>query len=149
MNLPGTWEEIGIAVLVFAVSTLVSTGIVGAFLVLIAEDHFVARQTGLGRKFQSPVVQLLWRIGKNVLGVLLVVVGIVLSLPGIPGQGLLTIFVGILLLDIPGKRKIELRIVRRPRIRRTIDRLRERFGRAPLDLEGFSELPSSPRDSTP
>ena len=41
-------------------------------------------------------------IGKNMAGVLLVVLGILLSLPGVPGQGILTILLGIMLLDFPG-----------------------------------------------
>ena len=41
-------------------------------------------------------------IGKNILGLFLVALGVVLSLPGVPGQGLLTILLGIMLLDFPG-----------------------------------------------
>ena len=72
-----------------SVSTLATTAIVGAFLVMIPPDHFVGKR--------PPERNLLLRIGKNALGALLVAVGIVLSLPGVPGQGLLTILVGILL----------------------------------------------------
>jgi UPF0716 family protein affecting phage T7 exclusion len=64
------------------------------------------------------------RVGKNVLGVLLDVVGIVLVLPGVPGQGMLTILIGLMLLDVPGKRRLERRIVGRRRILKAINRLR-------------------------
>jgi UPF0716 family protein affecting phage T7 exclusion len=80
------------------------------------------------------VLRVTARSGKNLLGVLLVVVGAILALPGVPGQGLLTILVGLLLLDLPGKRRIERRMVGRPRILRMINRLRKRFGRSPLVL---------------
>lgn len=135
MSLSWTTAELGIAALVFVASTLITTGIVAAYLVLIPEDHFTARARGMSRKIESPVLQVLWRIVKNVLGLTLVVVGVLLSLPGVPGQGLLTIFVGILMLDVPGKRRLELRIMRRERIRDTIDRLRARFRRPPLALD--------------
>jgi len=69
------------------------------------------------------------RVGKNVLGAFLVVVGVFLSLPGIPGQGLLTILIGITLLDIPGKRRVERRLARIPAVLRALNRLRERFGK--------------------
>jgi hypothetical protein len=75
-------------------------------------------------------------MGKNVLGVILVIVGIILSLPGVPGQGLLTILLGLMLLDLPGKRRLEQRLVRRPSLLRVINGLRVRYGRAPLILDG-------------
>lgn len=72
---------------------------------------------------------------KNLLGVFLVLLGIVLSLPGVPGQGLLTILLGVIMLDIPGKRPIEARIIKRPTIHAAIDNLRARFNKPPLELD--------------
>src|SRR5215210_4318106 len=65
-------------------------------------------------------------IAKNLLGVFLVILGIILSLPGVPGQGLLTILLGLIMLDIPGKRPLEARIIKRPTIRAAINNLRSR-----------------------
>jgi hypothetical protein len=48
----------------------------------------------------------------------------------------LTILLGLMLVDIPGKRRVELVLVRRPAIRRTIDRLRARYGKEPIRLPG-------------
>lgn len=74
-------------------------------------------------------------IGKNLLGVFLVGLGIILSLPGVPGQGLLTILLGLIMLDIPGKRPLEARIIKRPAIRSAINNLRARFNKPPLVLD--------------
>lgn len=130
-----TSANIATALVAFVVSTLVTTGIVAWFLVAIRPDYFVAGTRGLSRRITPALARGLYLAGKNLLGGLLVVVGLLLSLPGVPGQGLLTIFVGILLLDIPGKRRIELAIVRRPSVLRNINRLRRRFGRAPLEVD--------------
>lgn len=135
MLLGFSYAEIGLAVGAFVVSTVLTTAIVVLFLVRIRPDYFVADTRGLTSKIASPVLRPLYIAGKNGLGVLLVVVGILLSLPGVPGQGLLTILVGVLLLDVPGKRRLELAIVRRERIRRNIDRLRARFDKPPLEIE--------------
>jgi hypothetical protein len=81
-----------------------------------------------------PLLRLGARTGKNVLGAVLVVVGILLTLPGVPGQGVLTLLIGLMLLDIPGKRRLERRIIGRPRVLRAINRLRKRFGKPPLVL---------------
>ena len=139
MTLPWTQEQIAWAIALFVLSTVVTSVIVAGFLILIADDHFVAKRTGVRRKLQSPVTRAFWLLGKNLLGVILIVVGVFLSLPGVPGQGLLTILVGVLLVDAPGKRRLELAIVRREKIRTTIDRLRARFGRPPLLVEPVSE----------
>jgi hypothetical protein len=74
------------------------------------------------------------RIGKNVLGVVFVLAGIAMLV--LPGQGLLTILIGLLLVDFPGKRALELRLVRRPAIRSFLDRMRTKRGRPPLQLDG-------------
>ena len=84
---------------------------------------------------QHPVIRWSGVILKNVVGVLLILLGGVLSIPGIPGQGLLTILIGIVLLDFPKKRHLERAILRRPRVHTLINRLRKRFGKLPLRLD--------------
>jgi hypothetical protein len=77
-----------------------------------------------------PVLRALLLVLKNLLGLLLVVLGILLVLT--PGQGLITMLVGFLLIDGPGKRRLELWIVRKRTVRRTLDWLRRRRGKPPL-----------------
>lgn len=74
-------------------------------------------------------------IAKNLLGVFLIIIGILLSLPGIPGQGILTILLGLVMLDIPGKRPLETRIIKRPTLLAAINKLRSRHGRPPLQVD--------------
>ena len=72
---------------------------------------------------------------KNLLGVILVLLGILMSIPGVPGQGLLTILLGIILLDFPGKRSLEQKLVSQPMILQKINRLRHKFSKPPLVLD--------------
>ena len=72
---------------------------------------------------------------KNIVGVLLVILGVALSLPGIPGQGLLTILLGLVMIDIPGKRPIEARIIKRPAILSAANGLRAKYHKEPLILD--------------
>ena len=74
-------------------------------------------------------------VAKNIFGLVLVLLGLVMSLPGVPGQGVLTILLGVMLLDFPGKRRLERKLVCRPKVRRAIDRIRARFGKPPLILD--------------
>jgi hypothetical protein len=58
-----------------------------------------------------------------------------MSLPGVPGQGVLTILLGVMLLDFPGKRRLEYKLISQPRVFNNINRLRARFDKPPLELE--------------
>ena len=71
-------------------------------------------------------------VGRNLIGLLLVVGGIVLMIPGVPGPGFLILAIGVTLLDVPGKRRMELRLLQNPRVLRALNRVRARFGRPPL-----------------
>ncbi|EDY85740.1 conserved hypothetical protein [gamma proteobacterium HTCC5015] len=70
------------------------------------------------------------RVLRNVLGVCLIFLGVVM-LP-LPGQGLLTIVAGVLLVDFPGKFRFECWLLRRPGVRRGINWLRHKAKREPL-----------------
>jgi hypothetical protein len=83
---------------------------------------------------RHPAVRVLGLIGKNLAGYMIVVLGVVMALPGVPGQGALLILIGLTLLDFPGKRRLEGRLIRRPAVARVINSLRKRFKRPPLDL---------------
>ena len=74
-------------------------------------------------------------IAKNLFGVFLILLGILLSLPGVPGQGILTILLGLIMLDIPGKRPLEAKIIQRPTVLAAANKLRARWGRPPLILD--------------
>jgi hypothetical protein len=129
-----TWGGVFFGASLFLVTIIGSLLVAGFLLVKLPPTYFQefhSRDVWVDR---HPVLRLTARCGKNVLGAILVVIGIILALPGVPGQGLLTILVGLMLLDLPGKRRVERRIVGRPRILRAINRLRKRFGRPPLVL---------------
>jgi hypothetical protein len=49
-----------------------------------------------------------------------------------PGQGLLTLLAGLLLMDFPGKYAMQRRLIEHPPILRAINRLRARHGHPPL-----------------
>ena len=49
-------------------------------------------------------------------GVLLVIVGVLLSLPGVPGQGLLTVLAGVILIEFPGRHRLVRAIIGRPAV---------------------------------
>lgn len=74
-------------------------------------------------------------LAKNVFGVFLILLGIVLSLPGVPGQGVLTILLGLIMVDIPGKRPLEAKIIKRPTILAAVNDLRAKYDKPPLEMD--------------
>ena len=74
------------------------------------------------------------RVARNLLALVVLLVGVLLLV--LPGQGLLTILAGCLLLDAPHKRRLELRWMQKPRVLSAINRLRRRGGRPPLLTPG-------------
>lgn len=71
-------------------------------------------------------------IARNVVGALVLASGIAMLV--LPGQGLLTMLAGLMLVDFPGKRRLLVALLRRPAIGRGVDAIRRRAGRPPLEL---------------
>ena len=129
-----TWQHVLIGLLISAATFAGSLAVVSWVLVKLPATYF---HPSHDRDFWTEKHRALrWGgiLAKNLFGLFLVALGVVMSLPGVPGQGVLTILLGIMLLDLPGKRRLEYRIVSRPRVLRAINGLRARFGRPPLVL---------------
>src|SRR5262245_48807807 len=62
---------------------------------------------------RHPVIRVAGLIGKNLAGTLVILLGIIMAIPGVPGQGTLLILTGLTLVDFPGKRKIERSLISR------------------------------------
>ncbi len=124
-----------LSVLIFLITFGASLAIVSIVLVKLPATYF---RKSHKRKFladRPPIIRGLAIVGKNLLGVVLVIVGILLSLPGVPGQGMLTVLLGVMLLDFPARPRLERWIVSRPRIHKTINKLRHRFSKPALVLD--------------
>jgi hypothetical protein len=63
---------------------------------------------------------------------LIVFVGVAMLL--LPGQGILTILIGLMLIDFPGKRRLERRLVQQPSVWRAINWMRAKAHQPPLEM---------------
>ena len=129
-----SWSKVLVGALIFVASFFINLAIVSVILVKLPANYFSkSRKT----KFWSgphPALHAAKVIGKNLAGILLVALGVVLSLPGVPGQGLLTILLGVMLLDFPGRDRLEQKLLSKPSIVNSINGLRKRFDKPPLEL---------------
>jgi hypothetical protein len=80
----------------------------------------------------EPLFALVLGLLKNLLGAVLVALGVVMLFT--PGQGILTLLAGLLLMNFPGKYRLECWLVRRPGVLRGMNWLRERHGEPPFEL---------------
>ena len=96
-------------------------------------DYFLEDSAGSEwMRRQHPALRLVLLILKNLFGGILVIGGLIMFIT--PGQGILTLLAGILLLNFPGKRRFEIWLVRRKPVHRAIDWIRRRAERPPLVL---------------
>ena len=126
--------QVGVAVAIALASIALSVGATVFVVVRLPEDYFVTTDRPLPLAGRALPLRIAARVGLNLVGLALIAVGVLLSVPGIPGQGLLTILLGLMLVDLPGRRGLERWLVRRRLVHGAIDRVRLRFGRPPILL---------------
>ncbi len=101
-----------------------------AMITYIPPDYFNdAKQI---RPIKNPVLRVMVSTLKNLIGFLLIVVGALLAVPGVPGQGLLTILTGLIISDFPGRKRLARRIIRMPAVLLAANKIRTNFKRPPL-----------------
>jgi UPF0716 family protein affecting phage T7 exclusion len=126
--------------LILAIVSVVAVLLVGwaiALLVLIALPCDYLRGSRIAHPWRSGygLIDKAWLVLKNVLGSMLVLIGGILSVPLIPGPGFLIVVAGLLLLDFPAKHRMLRRLLGRPVVLRSINRLRDAFAREPLLID--------------
>lgn len=101
MGLSWTWPDVIIGVSVFLLTFFGTIAVVAFVLVRLPADYFESR---VARPFMLAWPRPLRWIGllvKNALGVLIIAIGVILSLPGMPGQGILMMLFGLNALGHP------------------------------------------------
>ena len=125
----------GLSLLMFVVTLVVFPLVI----IYLPEDYFVRDRRDPARQTRRhPAVWLALTILKNILGVALVAAGLAMLV--LPGQGLLTMLIGVTLVNFPGKFALERRIVSRPSVAKTLNRIREAAGRSRLELPEPDDL---------
>ncbi len=127
-----TLSKVLLGVGLFVFSLVISFLSIAIVLVKIPENYFSPHYVQNFMPDKPWLVRWSVVVIKNVFGAFLIMLGIILSLPGVPGQGILTILLGLIMIDIPGKRPLEAKIIKRPAIMSAANRLRARCNKQPL-----------------
>jgi len=114
---------------------VVAIPVVPLIVTRLPEDYFLRRSRRHLQAMPWPS-PLHWPliVAKNAVGLVLAVLGLIMLVT--PGQGLLTLFAGLALMNFPGKFALERRIARTPGVLKTLNWLRARRGVSPLFRPG-------------
>jgi len=126
---PDTLIALTVLSLVFFIGSLIAIPII---LVRLPADYFDIRIPRPWMENHHPMLRVMGHIVKNVVGAIFLFAGFLMLF--LPGQGLLTMLIGISMLDFPGKRKVEAKIIGQPAILSTVNAMRKKFGKPPLIL---------------
>ena len=114
---------------VFFVGSLIAIPFI---LVRLPTDFFDTRVPRRWMEDHHPVLRLLGHLVKNVVGAIFLFAGFLMLF--LPGQGILTMLIGVTMLDFPGKRKMEAKMIGQPAVLGTINNMRQKFGKPPLTI---------------
>ena len=121
----------------FALSIIGTVGGIVTFGIVVVKlpaGYFVDCADGQPVLNAHPLLRRTRVVLKNVLGAVLVVLGLIMSVPAIPGPGIITIVIGLMLLDFAEKRRWARWVISRPPILGAANRLRSKYGKSPFSL---------------
>lgn len=111
---------IAIASIVFFIVSIV---LIPKIIARIPSNYFIVR-SNTSVSSSASVGKLILSILRNIIGSFLIFCGIVMLIT--PGQGLLTILAGLFILDFPGKFKLELYLIKKPSVLKTLNWIRHK-----------------------
>jgi hypothetical protein len=116
---------------VFSVVSFFGTLIAVPMLVARIPADYFAHDERMGRSaFPRPGLHLVGVLLKNILGLVLIAMGLAMLV--LPGQGVITMLFGLMLMNFPGKWALQRRIVGQPRVLQGINWMRVKANRPPL-----------------
>jgi hypothetical protein len=116
----------GLSFITFVLSLLLIPYLIG----LLTPECFIKLSDKAKKRPRLTAGSLLLLILRNLLGVLLLVAGFAMLF--LPGQGLLTMLIGVLLISFPGKYRLVTHLIRRPGFRHSLDWLRSKRRKPPF-----------------
>lgn len=128
-----TWSRILWGALVTIVSIIISYSLIVYGMVKIPANYFSS--TYVKNINQDNHFSVRWAafIIKNVVGFIIVIAGVIMIFT--PGPGVPAILLGLIMMDIPGKRPLEAKLIQRPAVLSAINSLRARYNKPPLIMD--------------
>ena len=118
---------------ILTISTIVtflgSIILIPVLIINLSPDYFTKKRESLYH-YKHPFIRYSVLILKNILGYILILLGVAMLF--LPGQGLLSIAVGILFINFPGKKKLEYKFFSNKKIGGIVNLIRRRANKSEI-----------------
>ncbi|HMS40200.1 MAG TPA: PGPGW domain-containing protein [Pyrinomonadaceae bacterium] len=128
-----TWSKALWTLFFIVMSIVVSYGAIVVGMIKIPADYFSSSYAKEIKSDQHITLRWTALIIKNIIGFLLIIAGIIMIFT--PGPGVPTILLGLIMMDIPGKRPLEAKLIQRPMVLSAVNDLRAKYGKPPLIMD--------------
>ena len=126
--------DVLIAIFLLSIIAFIGTLVaIPAILIRLPADYFHEEAPHNWLNNHHPIIRKMAIFLKNGVGYIFLIAGIAMLV--LPGQGILTMLIGVSLIDFPGKRKFEKKLVCLPGVLKTINALRQKYGKTPLQVQ--------------
>jgi hypothetical protein len=128
-----TWYKIAWGMLFTVITIIASYGLIVIGMIKIPADYFSS--TYVREINKDTHFSLRWAafIIKNIIGFILIIAGVIMIFT--PGPGVPTILLGLIMMDIPGKRPLEAKLIQRPMVLSAVNDLRAKYNKPPLIMD--------------
>jgi len=114
---------------IFSIATFVLTILILPLVIIrLPSDYFVCEKADGFISLQRKGIRYLLLFLKNLAGSFLLLMGFLMLF--MPGQGILTILAGLSVMNFPGKRKLEIRLVSNDKVMRSLNWIRRKASKA-------------------
>ncbi|NNL56708.1 MAG: hypothetical protein HKO71_03070 [Pseudomonadales bacterium] len=128
------YAHLGMWLAGFSLLTLVASALAMPYFVAkIPDDYFIRDPHFTHLRDYLGVGAIITLVIKNMLGIALILAGIAMLV--LPGQGLVTLFTGLVLTQFPGKRRMVRHFVRIPSVLSTLNYFRRKQHRPEFELD--------------
>ncbi len=128
-----TWSKALWTLLFMLITVVISYGAIVIGMIKIPADYFSSTYAKEIKSDQHITLRWTALIIKNIIGFLLIIAGIIMIFT--PGPGVPTILLGLIMMDIPGKRPLEARLINRPMVLSAVNDLRAKYNKPPLIMD--------------
>ncbi len=104
--------------------------LIPVIIIRLPMDYFWHDEERVWMAGYHPILRYIGLGIKNMIGLVFFLAGVAMLV--LPGQGLLTMVIGVSLLDFPGKRTIEHRLLTNPMVFQAMNAIRQKFGKPPF-----------------
>ncbi len=128
-----TWGRVAWGVMFSIAAIIASYGLIVIGMIKIPADYFSSSYVKKVNAEQHFSLRWGLVIVKNIIGFLLTTAGIIMIFT--PGPGVPTILLGLIMMDIPGKRPLEAKLIQRPMVLSAVNDLRAKYNKPPLIMD--------------